>query len=206
VQVTGTSTTDVMSQKAVTDALNGVTISDADFYKKLNGLNYVIYKTSDDVVHKLIYTYPSASTYIYTPWNSNTGKIIEIYAISNTSNQTSLYNAFGGNVNLTKIPLIDCTEIKSASSAFYQVGNLTDADGLYNLKIGINLSVVPKLTHDSLVSIISNLADMTLSANQTWATNNSLTTTPTLTLGSTNLAKLTDAEKKVATDKNWILA
>jgi hypothetical protein len=32
------------------------------------------------------------------------------------------------------------------------------------------------------------------------------TTTKTLTIGSTNLAKLTDAEKKIATDKGWILA
>jgi hypothetical protein len=32
------------------------------------------------------------------------------------------------------------------------------------------------------------------------------TTTKTLTIGSTNLAKLTDAEKKIATDKGWTLA
>lgn len=33
-----------------------------------------------------------------------------------------------------------------------------------------------------------------------------VTTKPTLTLGTTNLAKLTDEEKKVATDKGWTLA
>ena len=33
-----------------------------------------------------------------------------------------------------------------------------------------------------------------------------VTETQTLTLGSTNLAKLTDAEKKIATDKGWTLA
>ena len=48
------------------------------------------------------------------------------------------------------------------------------------------------LTHDSLMSIINNLA--------------TVTTTQTLTLGSTNLAKLTDAEKAIATNKGWILA
>jgi hypothetical protein len=31
-------------------------------------------------------------------------------------------------------------------------------------------------------------------------------TTYTLTLGSTNLAKLTDAEKAIATEKGWTLA
>ena len=33
-----------------------------------------------------------------------------------------------------------------------------------------------------------------------------VTTTQKLTLGETNLAKLTDAEKKIATDKGWTLA
>ena len=33
-----------------------------------------------------------------------------------------------------------------------------------------------------------------------------VTTTKKLTLGTTNLAKLTDEEKKVATDKGWTLA
>ena len=32
-----------------------------------------------------------------------------------------------------------------------------------------------------------------------------VTTTQTLTLGSTNLAKLTEADKKIATDKGWTL-
>ena len=33
-----------------------------------------------------------------------------------------------------------------------------------------------------------------------------VTTTQKLTLGATNLAKLTDGEKKIATDKGWTLA
>lgn len=47
-----------------------------------------------------------------------------------------------------------------------------------------------KLTHDSLMSIINHLKD--------GASN-------TLTLGATNLAKLTDAEKAIATQKGWTL-
>ena len=43
-----------------------------------------------------------------------------------------------------------------------------------------------------LVEIISNL--------------DTVTTAQTLTMGATNLAKLTDEEKKVATDKGWVLA
>ena len=48
------------------------------------------------------------------------------------------------------------------------------------------------LTHDSLMSIINHLG--------------TVTEVRTLTLGTTNLAKLTDAEKAIATEKGWTLA
>lgn len=57
---------------------------------------------------------------------------------------------------------------------------------------GFNVGDCP-LTHDSLMSIINALATKT---SGTW----------TVTLGSTNLAKLTDAEKAIATQKGWTLA
>lgn len=50
-----------------------------------------------------------------------------------------------------------------------------------------------KLTHDSLMSIINHLETKTSG-------------TFTLSIGSTNLAKLTDEEKAVATQKGWTLA
>ena len=54
------------------------------------------------------------------------------------------------------------------------------------------LSESPKLTHDSLMVVINGLQ--------------TVTSTQTLTLGSTNLAKLTEADKQIATDKGWTLA
>ena len=57
---------------------------------------------------------------------------------------------------------------------------------------GINFSWSP-LTHDSLMSIINALQTKT---SGTW----------TVTLGVDNLAKLTDAEKAIATQKGWTLA
>ena len=54
------------------------------------------------------------------------------------------------------------------------------------------LSESPKLTHDSIMVVINGLQ--------------TVTTTQTLTLGSENLAKLTEADKKIATDKGWTLA
>ena len=48
------------------------------------------------------------------------------------------------------------------------------------------------LTHDSIMVVINGLQ--------------TVTTTQRLALGSKNLAKLTEAEKKIATDKGWTLA
>lgn len=58
---------------------------------------------------------------------------------------------------------------------------------------GFDVSACTKLTHDSLMSIINALEAKT---SGTW----------TVTLGTTNLAKLTDAEKAIATQKGWTLA
>jgi hypothetical protein len=60
---------------------------------------------------------------------------------------------------------------------------------------GLYLAYSNKLTHDSLMSVINALADKS-GTGTAW----------TVTLGATNLAKLTDAEKAIATQKGWTLA
>ena len=60
---------------------------------------------------------------------------------------------------------------------------------------GFTVFQATKLSHDSLMSIINALQDKT-SVGDTW----------TVTLGKTNLEKLTDAEKAIATQKGWTLA
>lgn len=69
---------------------------------------------------------------------------------------------------------------------------LTTITGNPNFKVSVDFSSCTKLTHDSLMVVINGLQTVTSSQ--------------TLTLGTTNLAKLTDEEKKVATDKGWTLA
>ena len=56
----------------------------------------------------------------------------------------------------------------------------------------VDFSSAKKLTHNSLMSIIEHLGIVSA--------------TKTLTLGTTNLAKLTDAEKAIALEKGWSLA
>lgn len=59
---------------------------------------------------------------------------------------------------------------------------------------GLDLSKCTKLSRESLISVINCLKDYSRTS-----------TTYTCTLGTTNLAKLTDAEKVVATQKGWTL-
>ena len=70
--------------------------------------------------------------------------------------------------------------------------SLTTITGNPNFKATVDLAPCIKLTHDSLMVVINGLQ--------------TVTTTQTLLLGETNLAKLSDAEKQIATDKGWTLA
>lgn len=111
------------------------------------------------------------------------------------SSPNGWYSTFYG---CTKLVTID--EFGSYSGGEIN-GGMTDAftncTALENVKVkGIiagnaKFSDCTKLTHDSLMSIINALKSGT---------------TRTLTLGATNLAKLTDAEKAIATEKGWTLA
>lgn len=74
---------------------------------------------------------------------------------------------------------------------FRNCAALTTITGNPNFKTSLLLGL-PNLTHDSLMVVINGLQ--------------TVTSTQTLTLGTENLAKLTDAEKQIATDKGWTLA
>lgn len=79
---------------------------------------------------------------------------------------------------------------------FVRCGELVDCpfDGVIGSN-GLNVSWSAKLSHDTLMTIIYCLKDYSGSG-----------TTHTVTLGATNLAKLTSAEKSIATQKGWTLA
>ena len=77
-------------------------------------------------------------------------------------------------------------------NCFYNCTSLTTITGNPNFKVSLNLSYSKNLTHDSIMVVINGLQ--------------TVTETQTLTLGSTNLAKLTDEEKQIATNKGWTLA
>ena len=133
----------------------------------------------------------------------------------NTSNVTNMNYMFRSCSNLTSIPLLDTSNVTNMSSMFYECYRLTSIPQLntsnvtnmssifyscYNLneihmagmKVDFNISSSTNFTESALVEILNNLA--------------TVTSTTTLTMGSTNLAKLTDEEKAIATNKGWTLA
>lgn len=89
------------------------------------------------------------------------------------------------------------SSLTSTSSSYYAFYNCT---ALENVQLGqdwnmsLRLNVSNNLTVDSMVAMFNSLKDLTGD------------TAKTLTLGSTNLAKLTDEQKLIATNKNWTLA
>lgn len=85
---------------------------------------------------------------------------------------------------------------KSKNSTYYFFSRNTALSKLHFTDIhgSLDVSVSTKFTREALLEIIGNLRDMTGS------------TPLTLTLGATNLAKLTEEDIALATEKNWTVA
>lgn len=132
-----------------------------------------------------------------------------------TSNVTNMAEMLYGCKNLTTIPLLDMSKVASTSYMFRDCSKLTTIpafdlshalnmnymfDGCTSLKsilmtgmkVSFDISASTKFEESDLVTILNNLA--------------SVTSTQTLKMGATNLAKLTDEEKAIATNKGWTLA
>lgn len=120
--------------------------------------------------------------------------------------------------NITRVGVIDCKSLTGSFNCYYAhqlrtidklilyEGNGTtfNWDGcswLTNITIegviekAFDIHYTKHLTHESLMSIINALKNLSGSGK-----------TLTLTIGSDNLAKLTDSEKAIATQKGWTLA
>ena len=105
-------------------------------------------------------------------------------------------------ISLTSLPTIDASKVRAVKGMFYGCDSLTDIKGLSNLGMYDNLSGTDSLfsdycnlTYESLLNIVNGLYDRASAGYSVL----------TLRLGSINLAKLTDEEKAVATQKGWTL-
>ena len=105
--------------------------------------------------------------------------------------KNAISRAFAGMPNLTEIGAFDVSQVTNFDCTFEKCSKLKSIHCTH-FKTTFNISSSTAFEESDLVEIISNL--------------DTVTSTQTLTMGTTNLAKLTDEEKKVATDKGWVLA
>ena len=144
----------------------------------------------------------------------------------NVSNVTNMDSMFDGCTNITSIDLSNwnvsnvtnmgwmfnsCSNLTSIDLSTWNMNNVTNMSYMFNgckvlTDLNMNGAILPKidltnwgldtctaLTVDSLVSVINALPQLDSG------------TSYTCTIGSTNLAKLTDEQKAIATNKGWTL-
>jgi surface protein len=109
----------------------------------------------------------------------------------NTSKVTTITSMFYECTNLTTIPQLDISNVTGMGNTFYKCSKLKSIL-MYGMKVNFDISASTQFEREDLVTILNNLG--------------TVTSTQTLTMGSTNLAKLTDEDKLIATNKNWTLA
>lgn len=133
----------------------------------------------------------------------------------NTSNVTEMNAMFENCYNLTTIPLLDTTSVRSMRYMFQSCSNLTSVPEfnlagvtdmsnmfdlcfnlksilMFNIENDLDISSSTKFERSDLLIILNNL--------------NTVTYARTLTMGADNLAKLTEEDKAIATNKGWTLA
>lgn len=108
-----------------------------------------------------------------------------------TSNIIDMASMFADCTNLTTVPALDVSNAENLSRIFYKCTSLKSIL-MTGMKTGFTISDSTKFERTDLVTILNNLA--------------TVTQTMRLTMGATNLAKLTDEDKAIATNKGWTLA
>lgn len=101
-------------------------------------------------------------------------------------------------LNLTGWNMSKITNTSSWFSGCYKLENLQFG---YNIKYSFSLSNSSKLSVDSLLSVLNGLYDYVGKGESVPSSSYGK-----LTLGSTNLAKLSDGQKAIATAKGWTLS
>lgn len=109
-----------------------------------------------------------------------------------TSNVTKMVDMFYSCSNLATVPLLNTAKVTDMIRMFAGCSSLEEIH-MININANLNISSSTKFTREALLEIIGNLKAQTSG-------------TKTLTMGSTNLAKLTEEDKAIATNKGWTLA
>ena len=180
---------------------NSVTSINSNTFEGCSNLSNITIPNSVTSIGESVFYDCSSLTNITIP-NSVTN--INGFAFFKCSNLTSItipdsVTSIGRNVfdNCTSLTSINIPNSVTniGQYIFKYCSNLTNVtiENGFNVN-GLNLSVSTKYTHDTILSWLNALYDRTgLDAYK-------------LIIGTTNLNKLTDEEKAIATNKNWTLA
>ena len=132
-----------------------------------------------------------------------------------TSNVTNMGYMFNNCTAIHTIPQYQAGKVNRMNNSFTNVTKLQNLGGFVDLgkaytqttanysNYTLNLSPCTLLTHDSLMNVINNLYDLNLTYDV--ASGGTLYRL-SLILGETNLAKLTDEEIAIATNKGWTVS
>lgn len=175
--------------------LNGICQQNGVKSVTLNGLN-------PDIAYSIDQAFFDCGWLKSISLNTTTGVPMKVKSMSETFNYCNqlITLPLMDLTQCTRFSIISCNSLESIPA--YDLSNITSINlsSLYKLKefhatgmkVSFNISFSTEFTQEALVEILNNLA--------------TVTTTQTLTMGATNLAKLTDSDKAIATDKGWTLA
>ena len=170
--------------------LNGVCQQSAIKSATLNGLN-------PDTVYSLDQAFYDCGWLTSISLNTTTGVPMKVKSMLETFNYCSQLKTLPlmDLTQCTRFSVTGCSSLESIPA--YDLSNITSINisNLYRLaefhatgmKVSFNISSSTNFTREALVEILNNLA--------------TVTTAQTLTMGATNLAKLTDEDKAIATNK-----
>ena len=112
-------------------------------------------------------------------------------SFGDTSDLTDMSSMFYNCSSLTSVPSFDTSNVTNMNDMLY---NCSSLETIHMINIGANLDIhySTRFPRGALLEIIGNLK--------------TVTTTKRLTMGTTNLNKLTEEDKAIATNKGWTLA
>lgn len=157
---------------------------------------------------KQLLEFPSFDTSKVTSMRSILSGCSSLIRVGNidTSNVTNMNSAFQNCPKLITIPKLNASKATNIANVVNTNTSLRDFGGLENLgqaylttdsanysNYTLTVQYCKNLTHDSLMNVINNLYDIASLGVQTQK----------LILGSTNLAKLSEEEIAIATNKGW---
>ena len=186
----------------------GKTYFDADKVNSFNEIYFGNYVTSTPSYHfghltslsgtwhncGYLTNVPHFNTEYVTDFTSTWCNCVNLLTIPplNFKSATNISQCFSGCHSLTSLPYMNLASVTDTTNAWYGCDNLTTLGGFGAISANFDLATSPNLTVESIMNVINQAA--TVTGNKI------------MTLGSENLAKLTDAQKAVATNKGWTLA